>query len=72
MKLKKKEDHSVDTSVVLRRGSKYPWGQIQKESVEKKLKERPSSDVTPGDPSHIYSPNPDTIVDDNKSLLTGT
>jgi hypothetical protein len=25
----------------------------------------------PGDPSHIQSPNPDTIVDANKCLLTG-
>ena len=29
MKLKKKEDHSVYTSVLLRRGSKYPWEEIQ-------------------------------------------
>ena len=26
----------------------------------------------PGDPSHIQSSNPDTIVDANKCLLTGT
>jgi hypothetical protein len=26
----------------------------------------------PGDPSHIQSPNPDTIVDANKDLLTET
>jgi hypothetical protein len=25
MNLKKKEDHSVDTLVLLRRGTKYPW-----------------------------------------------
>jgi hypothetical protein len=29
MKLKKKEDHSVDTSVLLRRGLNYPWEEIQ-------------------------------------------
>ena len=27
--------------------------------------------ATPGDPSHIQPPNPDTIVNANKSLLTG-
>ena len=42
MKHKKKEDQSVDTLVLLERGSKYPWKEIQRESVEQKLKERPS------------------------------
>jgi hypothetical protein len=32
MKLKKKEDHSVDTMVLLRRGSKYPWEEIQRQT----------------------------------------
>ena len=27
--------------------------------------------VPPGDPSHKQTPNPDTIADANKSLLTG-
>jgi hypothetical protein len=30
MKLKKKEDHSVDTSVLLRRGNKIPMGGVTK------------------------------------------
>jgi hypothetical protein len=42
MKLKKKEDQSVDISVLLKRGSKYSCKEIQ--SVEQNLKERPSSD----------------------------
>jgi hypothetical protein len=33
-KMKKKEDQSMDTSVLLRRGKKYLWEEIQKESVE--------------------------------------
>jgi hypothetical protein len=34
-------------------------------------KERPSRDYPTRDPSHIQSPNPDTIADANKSFLTG-
>jgi hypothetical protein len=34
MKLKKKEDQSVDTSVLLRRGTKYPWEEIQRQIME--------------------------------------
>ena len=30
-----------------------------------------SRDCPPGDPSHIESPNLDTIADDQKCLLTG-
>jgi hypothetical protein len=52
-------------------GSKYPWEEIQRQSVEQRLKERPSRDSPPEDPSHIESPNSDTIVDANKCLLTG-
>ena len=44
MKLKKKEDQSMDISILLRRGSKYPWEEIQRQSVEQRLKERPSRD----------------------------
>jgi hypothetical protein len=29
MKLKKKEDQSVDTSFLLRKGEKYPWKELQ-------------------------------------------
>jgi hypothetical protein len=30
MKFKKKEDQSVDTSILLRRGTKYPWKELQR------------------------------------------
>jgi hypothetical protein len=33
MKLKKKEDQSVDISVLLRGGNKCPWEEIQRHSV---------------------------------------
>jgi hypothetical protein len=39
VKLKKREDQSVDASVLLRRGNK-----IRRQSVEQSLKERPSRD----------------------------
>ena len=71
MKLKNKEDQSVDTSILLRRGSKYQWEEILRQSIEKKLKERPFRDCPTGDPSHIQSLKPDTIVDFNECLLTG-
>jgi hypothetical protein len=44
MKLKKKEDQSVDTLVLLRRGNKIPMGGNMRQSVEQRLKERPSRD----------------------------
>jgi hypothetical protein len=44
MKLKKKEEGSVNTLVLLRRGTKYPWEDIQTQSVEQRLQERPSRD----------------------------
>ena len=44
MKLKKKEDQSVDTLVLLRRGNKIPMEEIQRQSVEQRLRERPSRD----------------------------
>ena len=58
MKLKKKENQSADTSILFRRGNKIP-----KEGVtETKCG---AETAPPGDPSHIQSPNPDTIVDIN-------
>jgi hypothetical protein len=52
-------------------GSKYPWEETQRQSVEQKLRKGHPVTVPPGDPSHIQPPNPDTIVDANKCLLTG-
>jgi hypothetical protein len=34
MRLKKKEDQSVDASVLLKRGNKYSQEEIQRQSVE--------------------------------------
>jgi hypothetical protein len=33
-------------------GSKYPWEEIQRQSVEQSLKEMPSKTASPTDPSH--------------------
>jgi hypothetical protein len=55
----------------LEEGTKYPWEEVQRQSVEQRLKERPSRDCPTWDASHVQSPNPDTIVDANKCLLTG-
>jgi hypothetical protein len=44
MKLKNKEDHNVGASVLLRKEKKYLWEQIQRQSVEQRLKKRPSRD----------------------------
>jgi hypothetical protein len=64
MKLKNKEEQSVDTSILLRKRSKY------RQNIEQNLKESHPETVPPGDPYHIQSPNPDTIVDSNECLLT--
>ena len=71
MKLKK-EDQSVDASVLLRRENKILKGgnTETKYGVETEAKAIPET-APPGDPSHIQSPNPHTIVDTNKCLLTG-
>jgi hypothetical protein len=38
MKLKKKEDRSVDTSIhLIRWGTKHPWKELQRQSVEQRL-----------------------------------
>jgi hypothetical protein len=40
MKLKKKEDQSIGTSILLRsKRTKYPWYNLQTQSVEQRLKE---------------------------------
>jgi hypothetical protein len=44
MKLKKKEDQSMDTLVFLRSGNKIPSEKIQRQNVEQRLKEKPSRD----------------------------
>jgi hypothetical protein len=39
MKFKKKEDQSVDTLFFLEGGTKYPWKELQRQSVEQRLNE---------------------------------
>ena len=71
MKLKKKEDQSVDTLVLLRRGNKIPMEGVTEtkcgvETEGMAIQRLPQ----PGYPSHIQPPNLDSITDD-KTLLTG-
>jgi hypothetical protein len=58
MKLKKKQDQSIDTSILLRRGTKYPWKESQRQSLGKKLKKKTNNPETSllGDPSHKQPP----------------
>jgi hypothetical protein len=42
MKLNKKENQSVGTSVLLRRRPKYSLEEFQRQSMEQRLKQRPS------------------------------
>jgi hypothetical protein len=69
MKLKKKEDQSVDTSVPLRRGNEIPLGGGTKTKCGAETEGMTIQTAPLGDPSHIQPPNPDTIVDANKCLL---
>jgi hypothetical protein len=70
MKLKKKEDQSVNTSVFLRRGNKIPMvGDTETNYGAETEGDHPET-ATPGNPFHIQFPNPDTIVDANKCFLT--
>jgi hypothetical protein len=63
MKLKKKEDQSVDTLVLLRRGNKI----LMEGVTETKFG---AETAPPVDPSYRQPTKPDTIVDANESLLT--
>jgi hypothetical protein len=67
MKPKKKEDQNVDASVLPRRVKKYSQEEIWKQSMEQRLKERPSRDCS------IWGSIPYTttkaIVDARKCLL---
>jgi hypothetical protein len=72
MKLKKKEDQSVDTSVLLRMGNKNTHGKRYRDKMWSRDEGKGHPETSPsGDTSHIQSPNPDTSVDAYKCLLTG-
>ena len=68
MKVKKKEDQSVDTS----NGEPNTHERSYRDKVwsSDERKDHPET-APPGDPSHIQLPNPDTFVDTNKCLLKG-
>jgi hypothetical protein len=44
MKLKKNEDQSVDSLPLLRIGTKHPWNELQRQSLEVRWKEGPYRD----------------------------
>jgi hypothetical protein len=69
MKLKKKEHQSVDTLVLLIRGNKIQE-ELQKPSVEQRLKERPYRNCPTWGSIPFTVTKPNTIVDANKCLLT--
>jgi hypothetical protein len=52
MKVKKKEDQSVDTLPLLRIGNNHPWKELQRQSLELRQKDGPSRDCHIRDPSH--------------------
>ena len=70
MKLKKKEDQSMDTLILLRRRNNTPMEGVTetKCGAETEGMNYYPETAPPGDPSHIQSPNPDTTVDANKCL----
>jgi hypothetical protein len=71
MKLKKEEDQSVYTLILLRR-IKIPLEGVTETMFRAETEKNDHAETAlPGDPSHKQPTNPDTIVDTNKSLLTG-
>jgi hypothetical protein len=73
MKLKKREDQSVDTSLdLLRRGNKIPMEGVTETKFRAETEGTTIQRLPPpGDPTHRQPPKPDIIVDANKSLLIG-
>jgi hypothetical protein len=53
MKLKKRKTKVWILQSFLEGGTKYPWEEIQRLSVEQRLKERPSRDCPTWVPVHI-------------------
>jgi hypothetical protein len=58
----------VGASVLLRKGNKVLMGANKETKCGKETKKEI---VPPGDPSHIQTPNAETIVDAKKCLLKG-
>jgi hypothetical protein len=53
MKLKKKEDLSMDVLVLLRKGNRKLTGANMETKLQQRLKERPTRDRPTWGPSHI-------------------
>ena len=70
MKLKKKEDQSVNTSILLRRRKNTQGRKYRCKVWSKDWKKGHPETAPPGDPSCIQSLNTDTIVDAKKCMLT--
>jgi len=68
-KLKKKEDQNVEASVLLRRGNKNIHGRRYGDKVwSREWRKGHPETASPGDPSHLRTPNPVTIADARKYL----
>jgi hypothetical protein len=62
MKLKKKENHSMDTYIHLRRGEQNTHGRSYRDKLwSRDWRNYHLETDLPGDPSHLQSPNPDTV-----------
>jgi hypothetical protein len=70
MKLKKKEDQSVDTSFLHRMRNEIPMEGVIETNIRDEMEGHPET-AAPKDPSHKQPPNPDTIAYASKILLTG-
>ena len=72
IKLKKNKDQSVDASVLLRKENKILTGGNTESKYGTETEGKAIWRLSHlGIPSHIQTPNPDTIVDTKKCLLTG-
>jgi hypothetical protein len=72
MKVMKKEDQNMDNSVILRSHNEIHMGGDTEIKCRAETEGKNCPETTPpGDPSHIQSPNSDTIVDADKCLMTG-
>jgi hypothetical protein len=69
MKLKKKEDQSVDTLFLLRMGNKIPMEGVTETKFSAEMEGKTTQRLP--HPSHIQPPNTDTIAYASKILLTG-
>jgi hypothetical protein len=70
MKLKKNKTKVWALCPFLELGTKHPWKELQRQSLELRQKDGPSRDFDM-DPSHNQPPNDDTIAYTSKILLKG-